>query len=88
MNMLRRMRTTLDLPDPLLLKAQKVARQRKTTFRAIMAEALRRYLAAEETPRRPFKLPDRSFQGDGLVEGLSNTDWTRIRDLSYDGRGP
>jgi predicted transcriptional regulator len=86
--MLRHMRTTLDLPDPLLRKAQKLAQQQKTTFRAVMAEALRRYLAAEETPRRPFKLPDRSFRGDGLVEGLTETDWGRIRDLSYEGRGP
>jgi len=88
MDMLRHMRTTMDLPDPLYRKVQKLARQRKTTFRALMADALRRYLAAEETPRRLFKLPDRSFKGDGLVEGLSETDWARIRDLSYEGRGP
>jgi len=78
----------MDLPDPLFRKVQKLAQQRKTTFRALMTDALRRYLAAEETPRRSFKLPDRSFKGDGLVDGLSETDWGRIRDLSYEGRGP
>jgi hypothetical protein len=86
--MLKHMRTTMDLPDPLLRKAQKLARQRKVTFRALMADALRRYLAAEEPHRRPFKLPDRSFNGDGLVTGMAETDWERIRDLSYEGRGP
>jgi hypothetical protein len=60
----------------------------KRTFLALMVEALRRSLAAEEMPRRPFKLPDRSFQGDGLMEGLSEADWARIRELSYEGRGP
>jgi len=78
----------MDLPDPLFRKIQKLVRERKTTFRALMTDALRRYLATEEKPRRPFKLPDRSFKGDGLAEGLSETDWARIRDLSYEGRGP
>src|SRR4051794_10087766 len=75
MNMLEHMRISLDLPDPLLRKAQKLARQRKVTFRTLMADALRRYLAAAEAPRQPFKLPGRSFKGDGLVTGLAETDW-------------
>jgi predicted transcriptional regulator len=84
--MLRHMRTTLDLPDPLLRKAQKLARQRQVTFRELMADALRRYLEGQPA-RQPFRLPDRSFKGDGLVAGLAETDWERIRDLSYEGRG-
>jgi len=88
MDMLKHMRTTLDLPDPLLRKAQKVARQRKVTFRALMADALRHYLDEQPSRQKPFTLPDRSFKGDGLVAGLSETDWEQIRDLSYEGRGP
>jgi putative antitoxin of VapBC-like toxin-antitoxin system len=85
--MLGHMRTTLDLPDSLLKKAQQIARQRKVTFRALMADALRHYLQEQPSRPPPFKLPDRSFTGDGLVAGLSETDWERIRDASYEGRG-
>ena len=87
MNMLKHMRTTLDLPDPLLRKAQRIARQRKVTFRVLMTDALRRYLEEEPSRKAPFKLPDCSFKGDGLVTGVSETDWERIRDLAYEGRG-
>jgi len=88
MDMLRHMRTTLDLPDPLLRRAQQLAQQRKVTFRALMADALRRYLQEQRSGRPAFRLPDCSFRGDGLVEGLQETDWDRIRDLAYEGRGP
>lgn len=33
----------------------------------------------------PFQLPDASFGEGGLVERLDETDWERIRDLSYEG---
>ncbi|MDX2010255.1 MAG: hypothetical protein SFW67_08700 [Myxococcaceae bacterium] len=80
------MRTTLELPDPLLRKAKKLARERKVPFRTIVAEALTRFLREPEAPT-PFRLPDRSFRGDGLVADLADADWERIRDLAYEGRG-
>lgn len=80
------MRTTLELPDPLFNQAKKLARQRKVPFRAIVAEALRSFLGQAQV-KPAFKLGDGSFKGDGLVEGLSETDWERIRDLAYQGRG-
>jgi hypothetical protein len=84
--MLTHMRTTLDLPDPLLRKAKKLARERKVPFRAIVAEALTRFLERPE-PETSFTLPDRSFHGDGLVAELGDGAWERIRDLAYEGRG-
>ena len=87
MNMLKHMRTTVDLPDSLFRKAQQLARQRKVTFRALMADALRHYLLGQPSKPAPFKLPDCSFTGDGLVPGLPDADWERIRDLAYEGRG-
>ncbi len=38
------MKTTLDLPDDLLLEAKTVAARRKTTLRAVVESALRREL--------------------------------------------
>ena len=85
-NMFRHMRTTLELPDALLSRAKRIAKQRRLTLKVVIADALRRYL--DEQPRSAkFSLPDKSFRGDGLVEGLSESDWDRIRELSYEGRG-
>lgn len=81
--MLKHMRTTLELPDPLFKKAQKLARARGVPFRALVAEALQRLLKAE-TPVEAYRLPDTTFGGDGLVEGLSDLQWDRVRHLVYD----
>ena len=57
------MRTTFDLPDDLMKRSKIAAVKRGSTLRDLMAEALRRLLAAESTPKRkrmtdaPIKLP-------------------------------
>jgi predicted transcriptional regulator len=51
------MRTTIDMPDRLLKRVKQVAAERKTTFRALVVDALERSLA--ERPRS-FKLRDAS----------------------------
>ena len=84
-NMLAHMRTTLDLPDALFAKAKRTARERGTTLRTLVIEGLR--LVTERGGKRErFQLPDASFGDGGLVDGLSETDWERIRDLAYEGR--
>lgn len=84
--MLWHMRTTLELPDSLFRKAKRLARKRGIAFRALVADGLRRLLEEEPRPQA-FHLEDASFQGDGLVSGLSETDWERIREIAYEGRG-
>jgi hypothetical protein len=86
LNMLPHMRTSIELPDPILKRAKRVARQRGTTLRALIEEGLRKVLDEAE-PVRPFRLRDASFGQEGLVDGLTDGDWDRIRDLSYEGRG-
>lgn len=44
------MKTTLDLPDDLLVEAKSVAARRRTTLRAIMEHALRRELGGASRP--------------------------------------
>ena len=80
------MRTTLELPDPLFRKAKKLAQRRRIPFRALVADALHRLLEEEPRPQT-FQLEDASFKGDGFVSGLSETDWERIREIAYEGRG-
>lgn len=79
----RHMRTTLELPDSLFRKAQKLARERGVPFRALVAEALHILLKAEK-PTKRYRLPDTTFGGDGLVEGLSDLQWERIGHLVYE----
>ena len=47
------MRTTITVPDPLLVEIKQVAAAKHTSLTAIVVESLRRYLAEarEETPR-------------------------------------
>ena len=86
LNMLRHMRTTIDLPDALFAKIKKLARARGTTLRELTIEGLQAVLERTER-KKPFRLRDGAFGKGGLVEGLVETDWERIRDISYEGRG-
>ena len=80
------MRTSIDLPDALFVKAKRLAHTRGTTLRELTIEGLEAVL--DRHRQRPtFRLRDASYGEGGLTEGLDETDWDRIRDLSYEGRG-
>jgi hypothetical protein len=80
------MKTTLDISDPLLREARKVAAREGTTLRSLVEQGLRRVVA--EKKRRPvFRLRKASFKGRGLREELRDAGWKRLRDLAYEGRG-
>jgi hypothetical protein len=59
------MRTTVDLPDELLLEVQRIAREQKRTMRSVMEEALRAAIAKYQRAQA-FELPDASVDGNGL----------------------
>jgi hypothetical protein len=80
------MRTSIDMPDALLAKAKAIARQRGSTLRELVIEGLRNVLEKQAKAPR-FRLRDASFGKGGLADGLDETDWDRIRDLSYGKRG-
>ena len=80
------MKTTLDIADPLLRKARKVAARERTTLRALVEQGLRQVLVEKEQ-RRPFRLRKASFKGRGLRPELGGAGWERLRDLAYEGRG-
>jgi hypothetical protein len=50
------MRTTIDLPEPLLRSAKRRAEERKVTLSEIVGDALRAELSSKPAARRPFKL--------------------------------
>jgi hypothetical protein len=80
------MKTTVDISDPLLREAQKIAARDRTTLRALVEQGLRK-IVAERKAARPFRLRKVTFKGQGLVPELRDAGWDKIRDLAYEGRG-
>jgi hypothetical protein len=76
------MRTSVDIPDVLFRRARKLARETGRTFRDLVIDGLRAMLEAKRTGAG-YEMKDCSFGEDGLVEGLSWSDWERMRDLTY-----
>lgn len=81
------MKTTIDISDPLLKQVRKLAAARRTTLRAVVEAALRDALAKENRSSEQATLRLHVFEGNGLQAGLSWDDWSRIRNLTYEGRG-
>jgi hypothetical protein len=79
------MRTTVDLPDSLFERAKRTAAKRGITLRRLVEDAVRRYVT--EPKPDAFQLEDVSFKGTGLAPELDWSEWGRIRDLAYEGRG-
>ena len=80
------MKTTLEISDPLLREARKLAARDRTTLRALVEQGLRR-VVAEKQQRNTFKLRKASFKGRGLRPELQDAAWERVRDIAYEGRG-
>jgi hypothetical protein len=80
------MKTTIEIADDLFVRAQKLARKEKTTFRALTEQGLRLVLKARASA--PQKLsPLVTVRGRGLSEAFSDAPWDRVRDEIYRGRG-
>jgi hypothetical protein len=81
------MKTTVEIADPLLREAKRLARERRTTLRSLLESALRRELADRVRPRKPFRLKIQTFRGKGLQPGVDLENWDQIRAMAYEGRG-
>ncbi len=81
------MKTTIDIPDPLLAEARRLAEREGTTLRALVEAGLRDVLKARKPGTPRFELELVTFRGDGLRDDVEEGSWERIRDLAYEGRG-
>jgi hypothetical protein len=84
--MVSRMKTTMDISSALYEEARRVAREERTTLKALFEEGLRRALA-DHTHHAPFKLREASFKGKGLQPEFADGSWEQIRNAAYKGRG-
>jgi hypothetical protein len=80
------MKTTLDISDPLLREARKIAARERLTLRALVEQGLR-HVVAEKMRKPEFRLRKASFKGRGLRPEFAEAGWERLRDLAYEGRG-
>ncbi len=81
------MKTTIEISDPLLRRAKRLAAKRGTTLKAVIEDALRAELAAGEAGVVGGSVRTHTFKGRGLKSGLAWGDWATIRSLAYEGRG-
>jgi hypothetical protein len=81
------MKTTLDLPDNLLIAAKALAAQRKITLKAMVEHALRREIAPQEnlTPDSPYEVgPFGILSLKKRSEALGADQIQRLIDHQYD----
>ncbi len=81
------MKTTIDIAEPILAQAERLAAERQTTLKAVVETALRDVITAEQESRKPFRLRKCPVDGNGLQPGLSWGDWDALRSLAYEGHG-
>jgi len=80
-DMLKHMRTTINLPDDLILQAKKAALDADTTLTEIIANALREALAKRRSKkaRRDFKII--ASGSGGLLRGVDLDDTSALLDI-------
>jgi len=82
------MKTTIQIADILLREARRVAREERTTLRALVEEGLRGVISERRRRRKhDFRLRQATFKGRGLQPHLAGATWEQILDLSYEDRG-
>lgn len=80
------MKTTIEISDPLLREARRLAAREGVTLRTVVERGLHSVLK-EDKGRRPYKMQRATFKGSGLQPRLQGASWERIREFSYERRG-
>lgn len=81
--MVSHMKTTVNLPDELLLEAKELARQEQTTLTELIATSLRQSIAQRRPGRSTFVLADASVDGRGLQAEFADAGWAQLREAIY-----
>ncbi len=81
------MKTTLEIADPLLDQARKIAARDGETLRSLVEQGLRKVVAERSAKGKPFKLRDESVGKPGDPFPYETLSWEEKRALMYEGRG-
>jgi succinylarginine dihydrolase len=81
------MKTTIEIADPLLKEARKIAAREGTTLRALVERGLRQVVAEKNKPPKKFKLRKVGFKGEGFAPEFNNATWAEVLVEAYRGRG-
>ena len=76
------MKTTLDIRDELILRANKLARRSGMPLRAVVEHGLRLALA-ESNEQQPFEWEDHSYGDPGGADPLEALTWQDLRAEIY-----
>jgi len=82
------MRTTINLPDPLLAEARRRAAETGRSLTAFIADAVREALARRTRTREQTPVRLTTFGGSGLVPGVDLDDSAALQDLIDGTDGP
>ncbi|MFN3883546.1 MAG: type II toxin-antitoxin system VapB family antitoxin [Rhodocyclaceae bacterium] len=80
------MKTTIEISDPLMREARKLAGQKGITLRALIEQGLR-IVIAQQRQASEFRLRRATFKGNGLQPDLRDAGWERIREMAYGDHG-
>ena len=80
------MKTTIEISDPLLKQARKVAAREGVTLRTLVERGLSR-VVGENKRAIPFKLRHAAFKGKGLQAEFRDASGETISEAAYEGRG-
>lgn len=76
------MKTSFDISEPLLREVKQLAKQRGTTTKSLVEQALIKLLAEAEASTS-FTLRDASFGTGGMTVEFAQASWEQIRDEIY-----
>jgi hypothetical protein len=79
------MKTTFEIPDPIMKEAKALARRDGITVRTLVERGLQLVLAERKT-RRSFVLRDLSVAGKGMHPDAAGRSWDDLRALTYESR--
>jgi hypothetical protein len=82
------MKTTIEIADDLFERAQRAAREEKTTFRALTEQGLRLVLKDKQIGAPKWRWKPLVVRGDeGLTDKFKGAGWEKVRDEIYRGHG-
>ena len=85
--MYSRMKTTIEISDPLIREAKQMASHEGTTLKELVEQGLRHVLT-QRKETLPFKLKKATFKGKGLQAGVGGDGtWEQIRGIVYERYG-